>query len=213
MKEKVPMDLPPERELHYPAAPWRPESYEHFNGTDFPDLKEEPVVVSQLRAKFPTEVLAFKGYRGDASVLLRRDKLAEVVQFLRDDSQCQMDLLRDLFGVDNLQTDLRLLEFREAGLEEKSRFEVIYHLYSLRFRHDLRLRVGIPENPCEIDSIHHLYKCANWHEREAWEMYGVIFKGHPNLRRLLTHENFEGYPLRKDYPVRRRHNFTKPVDL
>ena len=201
----------PEVKLQHPIAPWRDGSYEHLHGTAYPDLAEETPAVKRLREKFPQDVLAFRGYRGDACVLLRKDDIRAVLQFLRDDPGLNFDLLRDLFGMDDLKTLERQKEFADVGLPNV-RFEVIYHLYSLRHRHDLRLRVGIPEVDCKIDTVSALYRCADWFEREAWDMYGIHFQGHPNQRRILNHDAFEGHPLRKDYPVNRRHNFLKPTN-
>jgi NADH-quinone oxidoreductase subunit C len=218
MDQKQPMRLPPELELQHPNAPWRKGSYEHVNGTAYPDLEEETLVVKKLREIFSDQILQFTGYRGDPCVLLRPGQIIEVLTFLRDDADCQMEMLRDLFGVDNMQTKERIQEFRDAGYRGEARFEVIYSLYSLRYRHELRLRVPVPQinedqEKWQLPSAHQVFKGANWYEREVWDMYGIEFKGHPNLVRILTHADFEGHPLRKDYPVRRRHNFTKPIDL
>lgn len=206
------MDKAPEKELNFPVAPWREGSYEHVTGKDWPDVAQTPAAKA-LAEKFPESFLGFTGYRGDPCVLLRKEKIVEILKFLRDDSVLQFDFLRDLFAMDNSQTPDRLQQFSDLGLQEGARFEVIYILYSLRFRHDIRLRVAVSESDPRIQSAHKIFKGANWYEREAWEMYGIEFIDHPNLRRLITHESFEGHPLRKDFPVRRRFNITKPVDI
>ena len=208
----IELDLPPEKELSHPLAPWREGSYEHFDGKDFPDLTEEPLPVQKLKAEFSRDVLQFIGYRGDACVLVKPERIVDILQFLRDEEALRMDLLRDLFGVDNLRTEDRKAQWSNLGVAD-ARFEVIYHLYSLRYRYDLRIRAALPAEKPTIDTSIGVFKCANWFEREAWDMFGIQFLGHPNLRRILNHEAFEGHPLRKDYPVNRRHNFTKPVDL
>ena len=202
----------PEERIKHPVAPWRKGSYSHANGSDFPDLVEEPIAVRRLREAFPKEILAFRGYRGDATVLMGPSAVVDAIRFLRDDAALTFDLLRDLFSVDNLKTEARILEFAAAGLSNV-RFEVVYHLYSLRHRQELRIRVGLPEADPKIPTLSNVYLAANWFEREAWEMYGIDFVGHPNLRRLITHESFEGHPLRKDYPINRRHNFVTPTTL
>ena len=206
------MDKAPEKELHFPVAPWRDGSYEHVTGKDWPDVAQTPAAKA-IAEKFPESFLGFTGYRGDPCVLLRKDKIVDILKFLRDGADLQFDFLRDLFAMDNLQTESRRKQFSDLGFKEVARFEVIYILYSLRFRHDIRLRVAVSEEDANIQSAFKVFKGANWYEREAWEMYGVNFVGHPNLRRLITHESFEGHPLRKDYPIRRRHNIIKPVDI
>lgn len=205
------LDFAPELELAHPLAPWRQGGYEHLEGVTYPDIGEtKPATL--LREAYPNHVLAFKGYRGDACVLVKKECILEMLKFLRDHPDLRMDLCRDIFGVDNQRTPERIQEFSDAGLTGV-RFEVIYSVYSLRFRHALRLRAGITEVDCKIDSAHKLYKAADWFERETWEMFGIVFDGHPNLKRLMTHANFEGFPLRKDYPIRRRHNIKTPIEL
>ena len=84
------------------------------------------------------------------------------------------------------------------------RFEVVYHFKSLAHGHRLRVKAPVPEDDCRVDSIHELWEAVNWYERECWDMFGIEFTGHPNLTRLLMYEQFEGHPLRKDYPVDRQ---------
>ena len=212
-KEFDRIEEPPEINIQHPEAPWRKGSYQHVDGEDYPNLTVEPPYVLQLKNNFPDEYLGFSGYRGDASVLLRKEKILEILIFLRDTEGLEFNLLRDLFGVDNLKTPSRVEEFSKLGFKGNARFEVIYSLYSLRYRQSVRLRVGITEKDCKIASSHKVFKCSNWHERETWDMYGIHFEGHPNQTRILNHANFEGHPLRKDYPINRRHNIRKPVDI
>jgi len=95
-------------------------------------------------------------------------------------------------------------------LGEQPRFEMVYHLYSVGRNRRLRVKARVPEEPAEIDTLTELWSSANWMEREVWDMYGIRFKGHPNLRRLLLYEEFEGHPLRKDYPKERRQPLVGP---
>ncbi len=137
---------------------------------------------------------------GDDTVLLREEDLAASMEVLRDGQGLGFNMLLDLTAVDYL--------------ERTPRFEVVYHLASLdpeprgtepsRIRRRLRVKVGVPEVPAEIASMTPLWASANWLEREVWDMYGVRFTGHPDLRRLLLYEEFKGHPLRKDYPKERR---------
>jgi len=133
---------------------------------------------------------------GDATALVRPEKLVEVMRFLRDDSELHFDMLMDLTCVDYL------------GREP--RFEMVYHLYSLERGHRLRVKAGAPEEPGRVPSLCELWASANWMEREVWDLYGVHFDGHPDLRRILLYEEFEGHPLRKDYPKERRQPLVGP---
>jgi NADH-quinone oxidoreductase subunit C len=137
-------------------------------------------------------------YRGDETIVVDASKVLEVMRTLRDDAQLQMNFLVDLTAVDYL------------GREP--RFEVVYHLRSMATGERLRVKAALAEpedgsNP-EIDSIVPLWKIANWFEREVWDLYGIKFRGHPDLRRILMYEEFVGHPLRKDYPKEKR----QPLD-
>jgi NADH-quinone oxidoreductase subunit C len=123
---------------------------------------------------------------GELSVVVPAQSVVSVLRTLRDDPQCQFEQLIDICGVDYP--------------EREQRFDVVYHLLSPR--QNLRLRVK-----CAVDaatllpSVVELFACANWYEREAYDMYGILFSGHPDLRRILTDYGFQGYPLRKDFPL------------
>ena len=95
-------------------------------------------------------------------------------------------------------------------LGETPRFEVVYHLYSLDKNHRLRIKARVPEDDCEIDTLVEVWPTANWLEREVWDLYGIRFRGHPDPRRLLLYEEFEGHPLRKDYAKERRQPLAGP---
>ncbi len=99
-----------------------------------------------------------------------------------------MDYLADLCGADYP--------------DNKDRFEVVYNLYSIKHGHRLRVKALVPESDPSVDSVVPVWSGANWHEREACDMYGIVFNGHPDLRRILMPEDWEGYPLRKDYPLK-----------
>ncbi len=122
--------------------------------------------------------------------IVRREALAEVARELRDNPETQFDLLLDLCGVDFPDRD--------------DRFEAVYHLYSLPRGERLRLKVPVSEADPVLPSLIDVWQAADWFEREAWDMFGLRFEGHPNLRRILTHEAFRGHPLRKDYDPARR---------
>jgi len=133
---------------------------------------------------------------GDATALVHKERLVEVMRFLRDDPGLAFDMLMDVTCVDYLG--------------ETPRFEMVYHLYSLAKNQRLRIKARVPETPCEIDTLCPLWPSANWMEREVWDLYGVRFTGHPDPRRLLLYEEFVGHPLRKDYPKERRQPLIGP---
>ena len=160
---------------------------------------------SELRKAFEAKAFEILSGRFDASLdprdrwgltaVVPRSLLRECVRFLRDDPSIRLDLLLDITAVDYLGY---------PG-HDAARFAVVYNLRSQRFAaHRLRLKVWVEEEDPEVPSIHDLFKIANWQERETWDQYGIVFSGHPDLRRLLNHIEFVGHPLRKDYPARKR---------
>ena len=120
----------------------------------------------------------------DEPVTVRREDLARVMQTAKSDERLALDYLRCLSGVDWL-TDL----------------ETVYHLYSFKHGHSIAIKVRFPTSDAHVPSVSHLWETANWHERETQELFGIVFDGHPDPRRLLMPEDWEGCPLRKDYPV------------
>jgi len=145
-----------------------------------------------LQARFPKGILHHHAEHGDETVGVAREAAREILRFLRDDSATAFNFLMDLTAVD------RLL------LEETPRFEVVYHLYSSTQNRRLRVKVGVPERDAEVDSLVELWPIANWFEREVWDMFGIRFEGHPNLKRILLPEEWKGHPLRKDYDIIRQ---------
>ncbi|MEM9234632.1 MAG: NADH-quinone oxidoreductase subunit C [Pseudomonadota bacterium] len=123
---------------------------------------------------------------GELNVTVPCNKIIETLKFLRDDPMCRFIQLIDLCGVDY------------PG--RKRRFDVVYHLLSMHNNCRIRVKVGVNENDA-CPSVISVYPCADWFEREAFDMYGIVFDGHPDLRRILTDYGFEGYPLRKDFPM------------
>jgi NADH-quinone oxidoreductase subunit C len=123
---------------------------------------------------------------GDVSIDVSRDHIVEVLKKLRDDPRCQFEVLIDICGVDYP--------------ERAARFDVVYHLLSPRLNQRLRVKLSTDETS-PVPSVNNVYPAANWYEREAYDLYGIRFTGHPDLRRLLTDYGFQGYPLRKDFPL------------
>ncbi|WP_417515251.1 NADH-quinone oxidoreductase subunit C [Minwuia sp.] len=123
---------------------------------------------------------------GELTLRVRADHVERVMSFLRDDPSCMFQLLMDITAVD--------------WPGRSPRFDVVYHLLSIR--HNLRVRIVIrTDEETPVPSICDIYSAANWFEREVWDMYGVMFSGHPDLRRILSDYGFEGHPLRKDFPL------------
>ena len=142
-----------------------------------------------LKQEFPDDVTDFHAHRDDETVVIKRDALEAVCRFLRDDTRCSFEIMMDLTAVDRLE------------MNESPRFEMVYHFKSLTHARRLRLKVRLTEDDCKIASIHHLWKAVDWYERECFDMFGIVFEGHPGLRRILMYDEFEGHPLRKDYPI------------
>jgi NADH-quinone oxidoreductase subunit C len=149
-------------------------------------------LVERLQKTFGGAVLSWHNQHGDETVVLDPKRWVEIHRFLRDDPACQMSMLIDLCAVDYP--------------EREPRFEVVVHLYSLTRKHRLRTkaRVGDSEgHDAELDTLTGLWSAADWFERETFDMMGVRFIGHPDLRRILLYPEFEGHPLRRDYPAQK----------
>ena len=139
-----------------------------------------------IRSTLPREILGVTIVREEITLTVQRSDLLKVLTFLRDDANCQFRQLVFVAGADYP--------------EREERFEVIYHLLSLRHNQRIRLKVTTDE-ATPVPSATGVFASANWFEREVWDMYGVAFSDHPDLRRLLTDYGFEGHPLRKDFPL------------
>ena len=148
--------------------------------------------LDRVRGLMGEQLLADRSSHGDAVFVVRRDGVHDLLRSLRDDTALRFDMLKDLSVTDRLRLPA-----------EFERFEVVYELYSLWNGWRLRLKAPVPEADPRIDSIHDLWKAANWSEREAWDLFGIHFTGHPNLKRILCHHEFVGHALRKDYDKRR----------
>jgi NADH-quinone oxidoreductase subunit C len=126
---------------------------------------------------------------GETTVIVPREHIVNVSSFLKTWPETRFDFLADLCGVDR-------------GVEEEPRFEVNYHLFSTTKHHRWRLKVLLNEDNVHVDSVTSVWRTANWHERETYDLFGVIFDGHPDLRRILLPEDWQGHALRKDFPLR-----------
>ena len=150
----------------------------------------------RLLATLPGAVLETHARVGDATAVVDRARILDVLALLRDERELAFDMLTDVTAVDLLP--------------RTPRFEMVYHLYSTARNHRVRIKARIPAEDAWIASAVPLYASADWMEREVWDMYGIRFAGHPDLRRLLLYEEFEGHPLRKDYPKERRQPLVGP---
>jgi len=152
-----------------------------------------------LRKRFPDGFVRTKESCGDTIVYVRKDALGEILEFLRDDPDQEYNYLVDITAV----------EYRDP---EKP-IEVVYELFSLGRKTPLRIKVELDKNATlEVDSVVSLWQGANWLEREVFDMFGISFKGHPDLRRILMWETYaEGHPLRKDFPLRGRFSRSEQV--
>ena len=140
----------------------------------------------QEHADWVTEVIT---RYGEITVIVPREHIATACAFLKTWSESQFDFLADLCGADR-------------GPEEEPRFEVNYHLFSTTKFHRVRLKVLLNEEDVHVPTVTGVWRTANWHERETFDLFGVIFDGHPDLRRILLPEDWQGHALRKDFPLR-----------
>ena len=141
--------------------------------------------IDRLKAQYREAISAPVEFRGEFTITVPREKIAAICQFLK--TECDFDMLTDLSGVDNYGED--------------PRYEVDYLLYSLEHRCRLRLKVPVSEEDMIVDSVTSVWGGANWHEREAFDMFGIRFRNHPNLKRIIMWEGYPYYPLRKDFPL------------
>jgi NADH-quinone oxidoreductase subunit C len=188
-------------------------------------------LIDAVRDRFSADVKASHSYRGDATVILQRESLIAVARTLKENPAFGMNFLMDLTAVDFAVFGQRgepaffassgvavspLAEIPDEdpwpGPPGQERFVVVYHLYSLANKHRLRLEVPLEEADPEVDSVTPIWAGANWYEREVWDMFGILFRGHPDLKRILMYESFVGHPLRKDYPVKGRQPLIGPVN-
>ena len=166
-------------------APVTPRNVPHRGGVANPSAEA-------LRAKFSSSVVRVETVWSETTVIVDASRVLEIVRWLHDDSSQRYDYLSDVTAVEHRDPERPL--------------EVVWHLRSLPFRRFLRIKVELPKAAAfEVDSVWSVYKAADWMERECYDMFGIRFRGHPDLRRILLWESYrEGFPLRKDFPLRGR---------
>ena len=158
-------------------------------------------ILQRLRDRFGAAIVDTHESLGDTTAVVERAAVVDALRFCRDEPELAFDMLTDLTAADYLKF---------PGREDGPRFEVVYQLYSLPHNHRVRLKVRVDEDDAVVPTAVELWPIANWLEREVWDMFGVRFAGHPDLRRLLMYEQFVGHPLRKDYPINRRQPLIGP---
>ncbi len=156
-----------------------------------------------LKEKFPTAVTSVVDFRGETTVNVSRESLTALLKYCRD--ELAYDFLLDISSLDNLGSD--------------PRFSMVYELYSLTGKAHLRVKCPVPEDDCQVPTVSDLWPTADWHEREVWDMMGIKFTGHPDLRRILMWEGYPHFPLRKEFPLAGKSTdvpevaFTNPAPL
>ncbi len=147
------------------------------------DLKDK--ITAKLKENFTTSILEVTDFKGDLAITIDAKRITEIATFLKEEPELEFDLCEDVTAID--------------WGTSKNRFTVVYHIFSLSNNFRLRLRANIESNL--VDSVCSIWESANWYERETFDMYGIKFKNHPDLRRMYMPEEFEYYPLRKDFPL------------
>jgi NADH-quinone oxidoreductase subunit C len=170
-------------------------------------------VLDALTAKHGSAVVRTGSAHGDEIAWIKRDNLVEVARWLRDDPTMAFDSPVFVTAIDWLDWHPAGRPPSEAWSEDKPRFTVCYQLRSLAHKHRIRLEIELPEHDPRLPSLAELWPAFNWQERETFDMYGIRFDGHPDLRRIYMYEEFVGYPLRKDYPKEKRQPLVRRDDL
>jgi NADH-quinone oxidoreductase subunit C len=150
--------------------------------------QDEEAILAALKDRCDGLEVEIEKSCGQLAVLVDKADIVRVCKVLKDHSATQFDYLADLCGVDYLG-------------KQGDRFQVVYNLYSISRNHRLRVKVNVGEEESSIDSVSGIWKTANWHERELYDMFGITVQGHPDLKRILMPEDWEGHPLQKDYPL------------
>jgi len=149
------------------------------------DLKE--LIPQKLKANFPSIDFEVSDYREELTIKFNKKNIVDVCRFLKQDSDFQFLMSTDITAID--------------WASKKNRFTVVYNIFSMKNNFRLRLKADVDESDCSIDSVTSVWSAANWQERETYDMYGIKFNNHPDLRSMYMPEEFEYHPLRKDFPL------------
>lgn len=179
-------------------------------------------VVDAVKAKFGDAIVATSSEHGDEVITVKRDQLVAIARFLRDDPAMAFDMPVFVTAIDLVHwqplgrrgaPDPGTRPAYDAEASDGLRFEVCYQLRSIAHRHRLRVKVQVKDTDAKVPSLTPLWAGFNWQERETFDMYGIRFDGHPDLRRIYLYDEFVGYPLRKDYPKDKRQPLVRRPDL
>jgi NADH-quinone oxidoreductase subunit C len=147
-------------------------------------------IAEKIKGRFADDFVEAREYRGQLAVTVKKSRIVDICRFLHDDPELAFNHITDVTAADYPN--------------DEERFEVVYHFYSIPKNQRIRLKARVREEDCTIDSVTGIWQGANFMEREAYDLMGIRFNGHPDLRRILLTDDFEGHPLRKDYPVEGR---------
>lgn len=165
------------------------------NQVKAPEKNFEPLIIGELRRKFPHVSFHYQAtIDGITTLWVSRSDLKECLLFLKNDPSTQFKMLYDLCGIDE--------RFKDHPFLQNAEFTVVYHLFSYPRKEDIRIKVALNDADLNLPSICALWRNANWYEREAWDMFGIHFEGHPNLTRILLPPTWQGHALRKEHPAR-----------
>lgn len=154
-------------------------------------------VSARVTEKFGDAIQSARETNSELTLVADKASIVELCTFLRDDEECHFEIMIDLCGVDYLTWRKEARDRKHEG----PRFAVVYHLLSIQHNSRVRVRTFVDGEVPMLDSVVPVWNCANWYEREAFDLFGIVFDGHPDLRRLLTDYGFVGHPFRKDFPI------------
>lgn len=150
-------------------------------------MQFKELIVEKLKNQFSDAIIEITNFRDDLTFVVTKEKIVEFCKYLNEDNELQFVMCKDITAID--------------WATRKKRFTVVYHIYSFKNNFNLRIKVNLDEEPWQINTVTSIWQSANWYERETYDMYGIIFVNHPDLRRMYMPEGFQYYPLRKDFPV------------
>ena len=156
------------------------------------------MLIEKIKGRFGAEILTAQNERDEETFTIDREHAYDFFRALRDEPDFQLNFLTDLTAVD--------------WLDRKPRFDVVYQLNSLTLAHRIRVKIGVEGAEPWVHSVVGVWGAADWLERECFDMFGIVFKGHPDLRRILMYDSFEGHPLRKDYLYNHRQPIVAEID-
>lgn len=149
------------------------------------DMAENNRAIVKLKERFAADIVDVKEFRGEVTVIVKKENIVEICNYLKKD--LAFNLLTDVTAVDYLG--------------QEPRFMMVYNMYSIPNKDRLRVKAQVAESSCSIDTVSTVWSSADWLEREVYDLFGIIFNNHPDLRRILMTDDWVGYPLRKDYPL------------